>query len=337
MTTPDVLTVNRFLAEMVADGKTAAIIEVSSHALEQNRLGNTMLDTAVFTNISPEHLDYHKDMESYLNAKIQIFHRLKEDGSAIINADDSRIMDVVGKIKERKIRTFGIDATADISAKDVELSDKGTRFTLIASGVGEISVSTNLIGLHNVYNSLAAAAAVLQQGCGLDQIKEGLESFVSVPGRLDLVSGDVPFRVFVDYAHTPDALSNVLKALRSLVRNKLLCVFGCGGDRDKTKRPLMGKIAGDLADYVFVTTDNPRTEDPDEIMKQIEKGMAGCERYIVEPDRKRAIQMAVSQAKEGDIVLIAGKGHEDYQIIGKEKTYFSDTEVALAILGEISG
>ena len=238
-------------------------------------------------------------------------------------------------LKRHKIVTFGMKTGADVGAGDLSLSVEGTRFALTLGKLGSASVSTSLIGEHNVYNMLAAAAVLANSGLDLGAIVNGLEKAPPVPGRLDPVISDAPFRVFVDYAHTPDALENVLRCLRSLAKKRLICVFGCGGDRDRTKRPVMGKIACEICDRVFITSDNPRTEDPSDILSQIEKGVLNKNNYSIIEQREDAIRRSLASAGEGDTVLIAGKGHEDHQIIGGRVIHFDDKEVARAALKDI--
>jgi len=335
MTTPDALTLNRLLSEIVADRKKAAAVEISSHALVQGRVRGIGLDSAVFTNITPEHLDYHKDMDTYFRDKTKIFRNLKPGGMAVINADDPMVGSIRTGMDPARLVTFGIDCPADVSAGDIRFYATGTEFDLYAVGLGKTRLKTALIGKHNVYNVLAAVSALLNSGLDLGIIKEGLEKAVPVPGRLDVVSSNTPFRVFVDYAHTPDALENILKCLRPLAEGRIICVFGCGGDRDRSKRPVMGDIAVRLSDHAVLTSDNPRTEDPFAILGEIEKGMRAKNNYSIIEDRRNAIKEALKMADKGDIVVIAGKGHEDHQIIGRTRTHFDDKETAGEILKEL--
>ena len=327
MTTPDLFTLNQYLSDILDDNKDSAVIEISSHALDQKRVWGIELDKAVFTNITPEHLDYHKDMETYLKDKSKIFSNLKEDGVAILNADDPRVIGLSGKINFPRLLTFGIENEADVKAENISLSINGSSFDLVFKG-GRINIKSPLIGKHNVYNILAAVSTVIEGNHQDEMIKKALESSLPVPGRLEPVQTNAPFRFFVDYAHTPNALENVLGCLHSLTLGKLICVFGCGGDRDTTKRPVMGKIAVELSDNVIVTSDNPRTEAPESIIDQIEKGMRGYDNYSIIPDRKEAIFEAVKLAQKDDTIIIAGKGHEDYQIIGDMRNHFCDKEIA---------
>jgi len=320
---------------MVSSGKKAAAIEVSSHALDQKRISGIKLDAAVFTNITPEHLDYHKDMLTYLRDKSKIFNYLKKDGVCILNVDDPMIIGTIGSINPASLITFGIKNPALVTAENISLSVRGSQFMLVVDGVGSVKIKSKLVGEHNVYNMLAAAAAVIRKGISLEMVARGLEELTSVPGRLEKIVSEAPFSVYVDYAHTPNALENVLMCLRSLTRGKLICVFGCGGDRDKTKRSVMGTISSENCDRVIITNDNPRTEDPESILKQIEKGIADGVDYSIISDRREAIKEAVKVAEKGDTVIIAGKGHEDYQIVGTSRTHFKDKEVVREALSDL--
>jgi len=332
LTTPDVITLNRILAEMVSDGKRSAVLEISSHALRQGRISGIALDSAVFTNITPEHLDYHKDMKTYLYDKTRIFKNLKTGGTAILNADDSLVMSVSREISFSKLVTFGILEKARVRAENLRFFSDRTEFDMKAEGIGTVSIKTKLLGEYNVYNILAAASVFFSPHMDLNAIKKVVENFSGPPGRLDPAGKEAPFKVFIDYAHTPDALRNVLQALRLLNPRKLICVFGCGGNRDRQKRSIMGDIAGKLSDEVIITNDNPRMEDAKVILGEIEKGMSGKKNYSIIESREFAIQQAVSMAEDGDIVLIAGKGHENYQIIGNKTVPFDDKKVAEEVL-----
>ncbi len=331
MTTPDLLSINRLLLEMISHGKKAAVLEISSHALDQERVFGVKLDSAVFTNITPEHLDYHGNMRSYLAAKSKIFKSLKQGGAAVLNADDP----MVARLKEKAkvpVLMFGLGEEADVRGSDIRTFSGSTEFDIEAKDIGKIHVRSRLIGKHNVYNMLAAAAALSASGITIDQIKEGLEKAQPVPGRLDRVETAAPFTVLVDYAHTPNALENVLNCLRSIAEEKLICVFGAGGDRDRTKRPVMGRIATDICDRVILTSDNPRSEDPMDILNEIEKGVKDKTNYSIISNRKDAVKSAIEAAESGDVVVIAGKGHEDCQIVGDSVLHFNDKEVAAEIL-----
>jgi UDP-N-acetylmuramoyl-L-alanyl-D-glutamate--2,6-diaminopimelate ligase len=335
MTTPDALSLNRFLSQMVAGWKQAAAVEISSHALDQKRVWGLKLDSAVFTNITPEHLDYHKDMVTYLSDKARIFEYLKPGGVGVLNEDDPMVIGLRDKIDLPRLVTFGLGERADVRADNIIMSAEGTEFDLVTRDIGTAHVKTSFIGRHNVYNMLAAAASLVESGLIADDIAEGLGCAPQVPGRLEKIDSAAPFGTFVDYAHTPNALENVLGCLRSLARDRLICVFGCGGDRDKTKRPVMGQIAADICDLVLITSDNPRTEDPMDIIRDIEKGVLNKSNYSIILQRQDAIREALKAAKDGDIVVIAGKGHEDYQIIGDRVTHFDDREVARVTLKEL--
>ncbi|MDP8259228.1 MAG: UDP-N-acetylmuramoyl-L-alanyl-D-glutamate--2,6-diaminopimelate ligase [Candidatus Aadella gelida] len=335
MTTPDVVSINRLLAKMVELKGKAAVIEISSHALSQNRMAGIGLDQAVFTNITPEHLDYHKDMGSYLNDKMKIFNALKDDGIGVLNTDDPASEIILSKKNGLKFKTFGLKGTPDIKAEKIGYVNDRMRFILSSKKCGSTEIFSRVMGVHNVYNIMAAASCMICAGLDLEIAKKGAEEFRGVPGRLQEVLSDAPFRVFVDYAHTPVAIVGLLECLRGLSEKRLICVFGCGGDRDKSKRPIMGKIVSTLADKTVVTSDNSRTESSSDIIKQIREGMKGGKDEIAIEDRGEAIREAFKSATDGDIVVIAGKGHEDYQIIGNERYYFDDTVISKEILKEM--
>lgn len=332
MTTPDVLTINSALDSMRNNGKKTAVLEVSSHALSQERIWGIGLDSAVFTNITPEHMDYHRNMGSYLEDKARIFSYLKPGGLAVVNADDPLVFECARGMDLSRMVTFGIKKDSDIQALDIETSIDGSRFKMRTRDFGQTSISTGLIGTHNIYNILSSASVLLYAGLPLDDIRSGIASFPGVPGRLELVDADAPFKVFVDYAHTPNALENVLAALKGLVKGRLICVFGCGGDRDRAKRPEMGRIAAANCDRVIVTSDNPRSEEPENIISEIKKGMSEYNNYSIINNREEAIKAAINIASAGDVILIAGKGHEDYQVIGNEKLHFDDRDTAKRFL-----
>ncbi len=332
MTTPDVMALNSAMSEMMGNGKGAAVVEISSHALNQKRTWGIELDSAIFTNITPEHLDYHVTMDAYLEDKVKIFNSLKPGGVAVINADDSRVMQYGSSVGFPRLVTFGIRNDADIMARDVKVSIEGTEFVLDAKGFGAARINVGLIGLHNVSNILGAAGALLHNGVALDDIARGLADFYGVPGRLEMVPSEENFTVFVDYAHTPNALENMLGSVKSLVKGELVCVFGCGGDRDRGKRPVMGKIAADMCDKVIITSDNPRSEEPEAIIGEIKKGMSEYNNYSIIINREDAIKAAIEGASDDDVIVLAGKGHEDYQIVGDKKLHFDDREIAAKYL-----
>lgn len=333
LTTPDSLAIARMQREMVEAGCTHMVMEASSHALAQGRCAGIELAAAAFTNLTGDHLDYHKTLDCYLAAKTALFEDLSADARAVLNADSPQARLIAAKTRARPL-WYGIDARADLVAEVQSMDTRGMVYGLGYSG-GQVLVRSPLVGRHNVSNHLAAAGLCLAVGLDLHTIARGLEATACIPGRLEKVPWDGPFSVLVDFAHTDDALQNVLTTLRPLCRGRLTVVFGCGGDRDRTKRPRMARVAEALADQVVVTSDNPRTEDPNEIIRDITAGLAAPQAGTVhvEPDRRAAIEWAVGQAQPGDIVLIAGKGHEAYQIVGKERHPFSDQAVAADCLG----
>ncbi len=330
-TTPGAIVLQRMLAEMVRMKMGYAIMEVSSHSLDQGRSEKIRLDVAIFTNVTSDHLDYHKTTTNYFNAKKKIFKHLKPRGVAVLNVDDKKVASLKRSINNRVI-TYGIKQRADVMARDIKLSMHGSSFIALTP-IGEMAMRTKLIGAHNISNILAALASAIALKLPKTAIIKGIESMERVPGRLEEVVSAQKFKVFVDFAHTEDALANVLGLLKGLTPKRILTVFGCGGDRDKTKRPKMGKIACKYSDHVIVTSDNPRFEDPGSILSDIERGIKGrFTNYNVVPGRRDAISVALKSASEGDIVLIAGKGHENYQIIRGRSLPFDDRNVALSIL-----
>jgi len=338
MTTPDACFVAETLASMRDKGCRAAVLEASSHALDQSRLAGVFFSGAAFTNLTGDHLDYHKSMANYADAKARLFESLDAEAVAVIN-DNSRWADRMIQDCPSRIIRFGTTKRSDYRAANVHVTPQGTRFILHTPS-GKAEVNTKLVGQHNIENALAAAALVGEvAGLTVNQIAGGLADAPGAPGRLQPVDAGQPFSVLIDYAHTDDALINVLKALKPLTKKRLHVVFGCGGDRDATKRPRMAKAAEDYADVIYVTSDNPRGEDPNVIIDEICRGFsAKCETPIViQPDRRMAIQQAIGSAEPGDIVLIAGKGHENYQIVGTTKHHFDDVEEAKrAIQGHVA-
>ena len=327
MTTPPAEHLAQMMKEMVDAGVTHLVMEVSSHALDQKRTAGIDFEVAAFTNLSGDHLDYHKTMDDYLAAKATLFTNLSADSWAVLNCDDK----ASAKISETviaKICNYGLTPLADLRARIERIDANGSVFDIIYRGESA-EVHTPLIGRHNVYNCLAACGICLSLGMDLYDIAKYLGRISNVPGRLQRVESNADLNVFVDYAHTDDALANVLGAMRPIAKGRVIVVFGCGGDRDKTKRPRMAKIAHDLADYSIVTSDNPRTENPDEIIKDIIAGFEGdTGKCLIEVDRRKAIARAIEMATPEDVVLIAGKGHEDYQLINGIKNHFDDVEVA---------
>ncbi len=337
-TTPESLDLQRYLHEMKEADMAYCVMEVSSHALEQGRVKGTSFRTAIFTNLTQDHLDYHKSMEEYRAAKGLLFSRLgntfaSEPGQrsyAVLNADDPASA-YFAKMTAAETITYGVDHGADVRASNISITAKGTSFH-VDTFRGSADIMLKMVGKFNVYNALAAISAALLEEIPLAAIKESIESIKGVEGRVEAVDEGQDFAVIVDYAHTPDGLENVLNTVNEFAKGRVISVFGCGGDRDRTKRPIMGKIAARLSNHVIVTSDNPRTENPDLILKDIEAGLkedqVPGDRYELIADRREAIQKAIEMASQGDVVLIAGKGHETYQLIGKEVHDFDDRIVA---------
>ena len=329
-TTPGAFELQAILADMVKMGIGYAVMEVSSHALDQGRVDRILFDTAIFTNLTGDHLDYHKTMASYFKAKSRLFEKLKKGGIAILNGDDKKVASLKRSLK--KALVYGTKRGADIRAEDISLSMNGTLFT-VKTPKGSLRIDTKLIGMHNVSNILAAVSAAIALDIPKEAILKGVSRVAAVPGRLEAVEAGQPFKVFVDFAHTEDALLNVLSLLREVAEKRIVTVFGCGGDRDRTKRPRMGKVACRLSDHVIITSDNPRSEEPGDIVAEIEGGVEGAfSNYDIVVDRREAIAKALEAASQGDIVVIAGKGHETYQIIKGKTLPFDDREVARDML-----
>jgi UDP-N-acetylmuramoyl-L-alanyl-D-glutamate--2,6-diaminopimelate ligase len=346
VTTPESMDVMRMMREMADGGVTDVIMEVSSHALDQGRVQDCPFRVAIFTNLSRDHLDYHKTMEEYFRAKSRLFVSLGKSRPgygphAIINVDDPYGRELVA-MTGATVWTYGLDERCRVRGELLSADRTGIHVRLITP-VGDIVVKSSLLGHFNHYNIMGAAAAGLALNLSLEDIAEGIAGLKAVPGRLELVQNHRSLTLVVDYSHTPDALLKAMQTLRSYGGKRLITVFGCGGDRDRGKRYDMGLLAGEHSDLVFITSDNPRSEDPFSIIKEIERGTkkAGMKLlewpvsnndisggYLLEVDRREAIRKAVSLADQKDIVLIAGKGHEDYQIIGKEKRHFDDREEA---------
>ncbi|MFO0933602.1 MAG: UDP-N-acetylmuramoyl-L-alanyl-D-glutamate--2,6-diaminopimelate ligase [Planctomycetota bacterium] len=334
-TTPGALALRRLLAEARDAGATACVMEVSSHALDQGRTEGLPFKVGVLTNLASDHLDYHKTPEAYFEAKARLFSGLARASAAVLNRDDVAWAKFAARARCRVV-TYGTGAACDVRASGIELAADGTAFRLRVAGESEVDVRTPLVGRHNVSNFLAAVAAASSLGIEAVTAAEGASTVRGVRGRLERVEPAGDLHVFVDYAHTEDALRQVLGFLRTVGALPLTCVFGCGGDRDRTKRPKMGAVAADLADRVVVTSDNPRTEDPAAILREIEAGFpaAARERVVTVPDRREAIRRAVLEAPAGSTVLVAGKGHEDYQILGTTKVPFDDVAEAREALAQ---
>jgi UDP-N-acetylmuramoyl-L-alanyl-D-glutamate--2,6-diaminopimelate ligase len=330
-TTPQSYDLQRLLREMVTAGIGYAVMEVSSHALDQERVRACHFDAGVFTNISPEHLDYHADMERYFAAKRRLFREFlpesEKDPWAILNLDDPLLRGLEKELPPARQLTYGLDQGA-VRATQREISLQGIRVTLATPG-GAIEIESALIGEYNLYNIMAAAATSIALGIPFAAIRRGIKDLSGVPGRMERVGEGKPW-VLVDYAHKPEALEKSIKEIKRLAAGRVFVVFGCGGDRDKSKRAPMGRIGVQFADLAIITTDNPRTEDPLKIIEEIEEGakQVSPRRYLVIPDRREAIKRAITLAGEEDCVLITGKGHEQYQIIGEKRVPFDDREEA---------
>ncbi len=329
LTTPDTIELHRLLAAMKSAGCTAVVMEVSSHALKQKRIAGIAFDAVVYTNLSPEHLDFHPDMEDYYQSKSLLFTECVEFAAftgkrpvAVINEDDSYGRRLLSELRQSQYQPhFGL------------LRSYGAPFQSSVQGIHAevegVEVRSSLTGQFNCSNIAASVAVSRGLGLSVRQISQGIQTLPGVPGRLERVENHLGIHVWVDYAHKPDALEKVIAALQAVQGDRrLLTVFGCGGDRDRKKRPLMGQIAVQGSDWVYITSDNPRTEDPNSIIQDILVGIQGYHNFNIEPDRRKAIHSAIECAKPGDLVLIAGKGHEDYQILGSKKVHFDDREVA---------
>jgi len=343
LTTPEAPEIQRLLRELVDDGSMVCAMEVSSHGLALRRVDFTRFTAAVFTNLSRDHLDFHGDMNSYFLAKRRLFDELPSDARTIVNLDDPR-GSLLASAASRPV-TYAIDQPADVVSEAIDSSFDGLVFNVRTSR-GPLHLRSSLLGRINVYNILAAVATAIALDLPFDAIEQGVESLKSVPGRMQVVShGDDDLTVIVDFAHTDDALKQVLEGTRALTSDRIVVVFGCGGDRDRSKRPLMGAVAARLGDVVIVTSDNPRSEDPLAIMEDITHGMDSATQrsnseggegtadffrtpYLTISDRKLAIERAIREAHAGDVVVIAGKGHETYQEIGSERRSFDDLEIA---------
>ena len=334
-TTPESVDLQRMFATMADKGVNVAAIEASSHGLFQGRTLGCEFDCGVFTTIARDHLDFHGSVESYLDAKLILFrdYPSKSDKpfAAVVNADDPAAKQVIAACPGAI--TFAVEAGADLTASNIEVTDRAVRFDMTYSGQSA-PIKLGIGGFFNVYNALAAGAAAIALGLDLDAVERGLASARQVPGRFESVDCGQDFGVIVDYAHTPDELENVLRTAGNLASNRLIVTFGCGGDRDRGKRPIMGRIAAQLADLLVVTSDNPRTEDPESIIAEIMTGISDKDRAraTLQPDRREGIRAAIELADSGDVVVIAGKGHEDYQIFADRTIHFDDREVAREVL-----
>jgi len=332
-TTPESLDIEEFMAIAKQEGAKYVVMEVSSHALDLGRVDRILFDAAVFTNLTQDHLDYHQDMEHYKQSKLKLFHQLHEGTGwfAAVNTDDPYGTDFMKAASPAY--TYAVNQEADVRAIEVDSNLKGSSFKVVTSAE-EFKINMKLIGLFSVYNALAAICFALHEGIESATIKSALEKVSGVAGRFEQVDCGQDFTVVVDYAHTPDGLENILRTGRQIVKNRLITVFGCGGDRDRTKRPLMGKIAAEWSDFCIVTSDNPRSEEPEAIIDDIVPGLDAVENshYAKIVDRRDAIEHAIRLARPGDLVIIAGKGHETYQLVKDKVLDFDDRKVAREIL-----
>ncbi len=333
-TTPESYELQRLFAEMRAEGVKNCVMEVSSHSLELSRARDIHFDYSIFTNLTPDHMDFHRDLDDYYNSKKKLFYLTEK--TSTINIDDSygKMLYTELKAAGKPVISYSLKTrSADYYGEIISSTDKGSELLLSVNGAEHGKIKIKTPGIFTIYNALATISICMASGMDFNKVKKGLEALKGVPGRFELVENSKDMIVIVDYAHTPDALEKVLKTALSFKRGRLICVFGCGGDRDRKKRPLMGKAAGEYSDYCIITSDNPRTEDQAGITADIEAGIyeTGCIYEIIE-NRYEAIKKAISIYRKGDILIIAGKGHEDYQIIGTVKSHFDDRETAREII-----
>jgi len=330
-TTPESLELFQLFNQMLEKNVTYCVMEVSSHSLYLNRVYGIQFNEGIFTNLTQDHLDFHKTFENYYNAKLILF---KNSKNAIINMDDKYGNKVYDDLENNKI-TYGINENVDLKAKNIKLHSRGIKFDMYYL-TEHVHINLNIPGRYNIYNALGSAAACLLEGLTMDQIKIGLEALKAVSGRCEAFESDLNlgFDIIIDYAHTPDALENILDTAREFTGNRLISVFGCGGDRDGSKRHIMGEVATRISDVAIVTSDNPRSEEPSKIIEEILNGIEK-DNYITIENRKEAIKKAISIAKKGDVIVIAGKGHEDYQVLKEGKIHFDEREIVAEILKEL--
>ena len=341
-TTPESLELIKLIDKSVKMGAKYFIMEVSSHALQIGRVDMLRFDSAIFTNLTQDHLDFHKTMENYFNAKKKIFTLLKSDGAGIINIDDKYGKIIFEENRGRNYISFSKnDKSADVYGEIINYTNDGMKIKINAknyfekissiSNESEYVVEVNLIGDYNLYNILGCVASLLSMGIDIDYILEKLSNISSIPGRFETIKNDLEARIVVDFAHTDDGLLNIGKTLQKITDNRVITIFGAGGDRDHDKRPKMAKAAAKFSDFIILTSDNPRTENPISILAAIEKGLVQIDypfdKYLIVADREKAIKRGLGMLQKGDSLLIAGKGHETYQIIGKEKIHFDDREI----------
>ena len=330
-TTPESYELHELFKNMVDAGVEYCVMEVSSHSLELDRVYGVQFEEGIFTNLTRDHLDFHKTFENYYNAKFKLFER---SNHSIINLDDPYGANIVKDIEERgvktKVSTFSIEKESDFKAFEIKSHSNGSEFKVNLEGIEEFSI--NIPGEYNIYNSLGCIICAYNLNIPMDKIKEGLSDVV-IPGRCELVAKEkkLPYSIIIDYAHTPDGLENILSTVKAFTKNRMISVFGCGGDRDKVKRPQMGKIGCELSDIAIITSDNPRSEEPMDIINDIVKPL-NYDNFVIEVNRKEAIRKAMNMALEGDVIVIAGKGHETYQILKDETIHFDEREVVYDIL-----
>ena len=334
MTTPDPVDLHRCLRQMADEGVEAVSMEVSAHAVDMHRLDGVVFEAACYTNLSQDHLDYFGTMENYFEAKKSFFmHGAVQNAS--LNADEETSEKIRMDLKIPHL-TFGISADSDVFARDIEISEDGVSFTIRLQRLEEMPITMHLTGMFNVYNALAAASLAMILGIDKEAIREGLESIRNVPGRVEVLDTHTPYKVILDYAHSPDALENVLKTVRAFTKGRLIALVGCGGDRDQGKRPIMGEIVGRMADFSVLTSDNPRTEDPKLILNAMEEGMKRTDgEYTVIENRREAIRFALEMGREGDVIVLAGKGNETYQDIMGVKRPFDEKVIVQELLEEM--
>lgn len=335
LTTPDPIELQRTLRMMVDEGVEVVSMEVSAHAIAMHRLDGMTLEAGCYTNLSQDHLDYFHTMDNYFETKKRMFTEGMVKNAAI-NADDETAPRMLEGLTIPLI-TYGICADADLFARDIEITEDGVSFELRLQGMHNIAIHLWMTGMFNVYNALAAASCAMILGVSAEDIKLGLESMKSVPGRIEMLPTKTPYRVILDYSHSPDALMNILKTVREFTKGRVIALFGCGGDRDHGKRPMMGEIGGRLADLCILTSDNPRTEDPMAILASIEEGIKPTGKpYVVIENRREAIRHALEIGREGDVIVLAGKGHETYQEIMGVKRPFDEKVVVQELLAEMN-
>lgn len=332
-TTPDPIDLQRDLREMADAGAQAVVMEVSAHAIDMFRLDGMSFEVGAYTNLSQDHLDYFGTMENYFECKKRFFTSGMVK-NAVLNADEETSVSILRDLIIPHV-TFGIAAAADLFARDIEITEDGVSFELKLQGMHALPIHLRMTGMFNVYNAIAAASCAMVMGISHEDIRAGLEGIENVPGRIEMLPTGRPYRVILDYAHAPDALDNILRTCREFTRGRLIALFGCGGDRDRGKRPIMGRIGGELADLCILTSDNPRNEDPMAILAAIEEGIreTACE-YVVIENRREAIRYALSIGRPGDVIALCGKGHENYQEIRGVKHPFDEKVVVAELLAE---